>query len=217
MTAASTPTADQVSAGRRREVDRRLQRWGGASALLGAVLGPAPQLLLGAGGVVPPLLLQSLPILAALLLVAAAVLLAKAFVGDRASFGLAKLGGILLILYFCWQLAVVVVPAEWWLLGAAGGEVWNASRLVIGVAAGVAIATSWPASGFNRWSALVVAACFGLAISGSYALVLSVGPAGADAALLLSLIQPLSLLAFGAGHAISGWRGTRAADGDASA
>jgi hypothetical protein len=217
MTASSTPIADNTIAARGHEVHRRLQLWGGGAAILGTLLGLAPQLLLMLPMASPLPLGQVATIAGGLLMVVAAVLLAKAFVGDRAPFGLAKLGGILLILFHCWWLAVLLVPTDLWLFGATGGEVWNVMRAVIGVAAGVAIATSWPARGFNRWSMLIVAACFGLAIYGAYALIIGLGQAGADGALLLSYLQPLSLLAFGAGHAISGWRAVRATGADASA
>lgn len=217
MTAASTPmTADTVIA-QNRDVHRRLQLWGGCAAILGALLGIAPNLLFMSGSGLPGASGQVIATFGALLLVAAAVLLAQAFVGHRAPLGLAKLGGILLILYFCWWFAVVLIPSDWWIGGPAGGEAWNASRLVIGVAAGIAIATRWPARGFNRWSALIVAACFGLAIYGAYALVLGLGQAGATGAVLLGYLQTLSLIAFGVGHAISGWRATRAAGAGAPA
>lgn len=216
MTASSTPIAHDTTAARGHAVHRRLQLWGGGAAIVGTLLGLAPQLLLMLPMASPLPLGQVGTIAGGLLMVVAAVLLAKAFVGDRAPFGLAKLGGILLILFHCWWLAVVLVPADLWLLGASGGEVWNATRLIIGVAAGVAIATSWPARGFNSWSMLIVAACFGLATYGAYALIIGLGQAGADGALLLSTLQPLSLLAFGAGHAVSGWRGTRTTVADAS-
>lgn len=217
MTASSTPIADETAAAASHRVHRRLQLWGGAAAIVGTLLGALPQLLIWLPMGSPLPLGQVGSIAGALLMVASAVLLAKAFVGDRARFGLAKLGGILLILFHCWWLAVVLVPTDLWLFGASGGEVWNATRLIIGVAAGVTIATSWPAHGFNRWSMLIVAACFGLAVFGAYALILGLGTAGADGALLLGSLQPLSLLAFGAGHAVSGWRARRTTAADASA
>lgn len=217
MTAASTPTADDTTVAQHREVHRRLQLWGGCAAILGALLGITPNLLFMSGGGLPGAVAQVIAILGGLLLVGAAGLLAQAFVGHSAPLGLAKIGGILLILYFSWWLAVVVIPSDWWIGGQFGGEAWNVSRLVIGIGAGVAIATSWPASGFNRWSALIVAACFGLAIYGAYALVLGAGQAGAAGAMLLGYLQTLSLVAFGIGHAISGWRSTRAADEGAPA
>lgn len=216
MTAASTPAAvDGSNVGHSRPVNRRLQLWGGAAAIVGTVLGIAPNLLFAVGPQLVGPAAQVLTIVGGLLMVAAAVLLAKAFVGDRAPFDLGKLGGILLILFHCWWLAVVL-PNEWWLVGPTAGEAWHVTRLLIGVLAGIAIATSWPARGFNRWSMLIVAACFGLGIYGAYALILSMGQAGAEGALLLNYLQPLSVLAFGAGHAISGWRAVRTTGADAS-
>lgn len=193
-------------------VGRRLQLWGGGTAIVGTLLGIAPTLLFMLGTGRPDLLVQACVIGGGLLMVASAVLLATAFVGSRAPFGLAKLGGSLLILFHVWWLAAVIVPPAWLFGGPVAGEVWNATRLIIGVAAGIAIATSWPTRGFNRWSMLIVAACLGLAIYGAYALLLSVGQSGADWVFLVSYLQPLSLVAFGAGHVVSGWRGTHRID-----
>ena len=204
--------AERTASGRR--PNPRLQAWGGLAAIAGALLTVAP----GVPGLPPGWFAGGVQAAAvvtgAVLLVASATLLAIALVGDRAPLGKAKLGGILLLLFHCWWFATLLVPEAWWFAGGvAAGEASTLVRLLLGIAAGALIAASWPVRGFNRWSMLLVAACFSAASYGAYAVMLASPRAGA-VAVLLSMLYPLALVAFGVGHAVAGRQGSRArADG----
>lgn len=178
--------------------DRRLQQLGGAAAV--GAGGLTALSFLPTGG--PQWLATGASLLGVLLLIAAAVLLAKAFVGDRAPLGWAKVGGILLVIYSCWWLApFLLVP----LLSPGDAAIatttaLDATRTLLGLLAGIAIAARWPARGFNRWSMLLVVAAdivfqvaFLGAMTGSVALMTA-----------MSLAWPLSVLALGIGHALAG-------------
>lgn len=188
--------------------DARLQRWGGVAAVLGGLLMLMPSLLpmlpfLGVATFVAA-------IASALLLVAAAVLLAKAAVRPWAGFGWQKLGGILLILFHAWRLALMLVPHDALLLLVAfSGDGSTIVRALVAIVAGIAIAKSWPLRGFDRWSMLLVATAFVIANYGGYALASAGGAGTGDALVALSALYPLALVAFGVGHAVSGSRGSR--------
>lgn len=197
--AASEPPIAQRQAGRR--PDRRLQQIGGAAAVAAGGI----TALSGLPADVPGWLGVAGSLVGALLLPVAAVLLVKAFVGDRAPLSWAKLGGIALMIYSCWWLVTLALPIVL-SPGPSAMVVTTASevvRIVVGLAAAAVIAARWPVRGFNRWSMLVVVAgdivstqlAWFAAAAGSVPLMLAMG-----------LAWPLSVVAFGAGHALSGRR-----------
>jgi len=196
--ASEPPTAQRPAA---RRPDRRLQQLGGAAA----VAAGGVTALAGLPADVPGWLGVAGSLVGALLLPVAAVLLVKAFVGDRAPLGWAKLGGIMLIIYSCWWLVLlalplVLSPGPSAMVVTSGSEV---VRIVVGLAAAAAIAARWPVRGFNRWSMLVVVA--GDIVSTQLAWLAA--PAGSVPLMLaMGLAWPLSVVALGIGHALSGRR-----------
>lgn len=200
---AARGTANGAAPARTRP-DARLQQLGGSAAV--AAAGITVLAWMRPDG--PTWLLTAGAVLGGLLLPVAAALLAKAFVGDRAPLSWAKLGGIALIIYSCgWLVPHALAP----LLpgGPAAMAVtgtWDAVRILGGAVAAAAIAARWPVRGFNRWSMLLVVA--GDILSQSSWLAAAAGAQPLMTA--MTLAWPLSVLALGLGHALSGRRRLRA-------
>lgn len=179
-----------------------MRLWAGVAAIAGGLLAAgawlpqvsgAAEMLLGIGS--------------AAAMLASTLLLVTALLGRRTRLGWARLGGIALIVFHCWWLVAWATPL---LLGdpdAAPNDAGALVRQLVGLAAATAIAARWPVSGFDRWSMFLVVACDVLTTYGWVAA--AFGSMAAFGALTLTL--PLALVAFGAGHAVSGLRAGRAA------
>jgi len=168
---------------------------GGAAIVIGALLfwvSPFAPRLLG---------LPVAAVLGTALLAVGAGLLASAIVDARAPLSWAKVGGIALIGYCCCWLALFVVPGSLWIAGGvAVGTGFDATRVLVGLIAGNAIARAWPVRGYARWAMLFVVACDALG-SFVWGWMLLAVPSPALMAAVGALL-PLALVALGASHVL---------------
>jgi hypothetical protein len=176
---------------------RSRQRLAGgiAIALGGAVW------LLAASAVAMPLPSATAPALVLL----GAVLLQLGIVGDRAPLSWIKVGGIATLLYFCWWLALHLVPDA--LSTVSPWEALTTVRLLVGLVAAIVIARSWPVRGYGRWAMLVVVLADALN-NLVWGWVLLAAPSVGLVALVGALL-PLALLALGASHVVAAMRALR--------
>jgi len=178
-----------------------MRLWAGVTAIVGGLLAAGAWLPQASGAAA-----TLLGIASAAAMSVSTLLLITALLGRRPRLGWAKLGGIALIVFHASWLAAWATPL---LLGDADAVPSQAAALVrqiAGLAAATAIAARWPVSGLDRWSMFLVVAGDVLTTHGWVAA--AFGSMAAFGALTLTL--PLALIAFGVGHAVSGWRTRRA-------